>query len=125
MASEDLVGKPAILPPDPAYYNQLQNATQQAQLSGGMGFNYTTYEISPAISMSGLETKVQRKITQAIDQLPMSICAHIASISFRYADANKPIRFEVLFDNQRILSFAEVDAFPAEEHIARIALECP
>lgn len=92
------------------YYNQQLQAysNQQARLS-----------------MSGLETKVTEKIREAIAQLPMRICARVAHIQFHQTGNDGSMRFIVLFDNLHTLEFFDVDAFPAPEHIARIALECP
>jgi hypothetical protein len=147
---EGIMGKPSILAPSPGYL-EIQNALaqqgralaqsqSQAQAQaqavqqhvfgglGNMGFGASSgfgQTFNPGVSVSGMETKVLRKIHEAIDQLPLSICTHISTIAFRYADEAKPRRFDVVFDNARVISFPDVDNFPAAEDIARIALECP
>jgi hypothetical protein len=144
---EGIMGKPSMLAPPPGYL-EIQNALaqqgqalaqSQAQASqaaqqhvsgglGNMGFGAGSafgQTFNPGVSVSGMETKVLRKIHEAIDQLPLSICTHISTIAFRYADEAKPRRFDVVFDNARVISFPDVDNFPAAEDIARIALECP
>lgn len=129
------MGAAGNLPPPPATWQQLQSKMQNAAYNsalnnlpnavlGGLG-QAASQQAQPTVSMSGIEIKVRRKIAQAIDQLPMSICAQIAHIIFRFGDEHQPMRFDVIFTNQRVLSFTDVNAFPAEEHIARIALECP
>ena len=79
----------------------------------------------PAVSVAGLQAKVQEKIREAIAQLPMKICAHISIIHFYQDLPGAAMRFVVVFDNGHHIDFPDVDEFPAPEHIARIALECP
>ena len=121
------MGLPSGLAMPPGYLDaQAQQAfAQAAQQLNAQVQNYSLGNLPPpAISMSGLETKVQRKISQLVDQLPMRICSRIR-VTFVYAHEGNPARFVVTFDNQRTLEFQDVDAFPADEHVARIALECP
>ena len=99
-------------------YNISQYNPALGQIAQGAVFSKAP---APAYSEKGLSTKVSQKICRALDQLPMSICAHIDRIEF-WQD---PMRFTVVFGNQHKVSFDDVDRFPAEEHIARIALECP
>ena len=130
--NNSIMGAAGNLPP--SYFHNLNALQAQAQqnfasqlsqyVNQGLSAANQAYQ-PPAISLSGLETKVQRKISQAIDQLPMSLCARIATIQFRYAHENHPMRFVVVFTNNHTIEFLDVDGFPADEHIARIALECP
>lgn len=105
-----------------AAQNQMQQAgswhhalSQQPTLTNG----------PVSISVSGLQTKVQEKIREAVAQLPMKICARIANIQFYPDHPTGGMRFVVVFDTQHRIDFPDVDEFPAPEHIARIALECP
>lgn len=79
----------------------------------------------PVNSSPALLTKVKSKTQQALDRLPMNLCAQIDRIEFWENMSAMPMHFTVVFNNGHTVSFDDVDAFPAEEHIARIALECP
>ena len=84
-----------------------------------------TNQTAPAVSMAALSTKASQKISRALDLLPVNLCAHIVCIEFWRSSFEAPARFTVAFTNGHKVSFDDVDNFPAEEHIARIALECP
>ena len=79
----------------------------------------------PVVSVSGLQAKVREKVQTAIAQLPMKICARISDIHFYQEVPGGSMRFVVVFNNGHQIDFTDVDEFPAPEHIARIALECP
>jgi hypothetical protein len=81
---------------------------------------------SPMVSHSPINFKVTDKITECTRQLPMALAAKIHMIAF-YTD---PYRFVVVFKDKpemipQKLVFDDVDDFPSDAHIARIALECP
>jgi hypothetical protein len=80
--------------------------------------------VNPAIS------KYRAAIERATAQLPMRVAARITAIVLRRTTsalkgASNDAAFVVVFDDGRELRFEELDAFPADEDIARIALECP
>ena len=91
----------------------------------GLGAQISFGAPAPMYSCPGLLSKVQAKTSRALDQLPMGICAHINRIDFYPNSFKSPMRFTVVFDNDHTVSFDDVDDFPSEAHIARIALECP
>lgn len=81
------------------------------------------------MSVAPQATKAATKISQALEQLPMRLAGQILSINFvEKLDANFKVTgrvFMVTYTNNRTLEFGDVDSFPSEADIARIALECP
>ena len=110
-------------PPAP---NQLgQHAAAQAQYAQQIPTSYerTVFGVNP------IEFKAQQAITTVVQQLPMRIATSIACINYAHTENNNgpPTNpaFCVVFTNAHTIKFYNVDTFPLEEDIARIALECP
>ena len=76
-----------------------------------------------------IEFKASEAITTVVRQLPMAIITKIARIDFIQQENNNQHptnpRFEVRFVNAHTVRFENVDTFPLDEDIGRIALECP
>jgi hypothetical protein len=109
--------------------NDLSNAAAQAQhtvmpLQGLAGATYQM-PVQPAVSVAVGHVKVQTQIYRAIEQLPLSLAAKITSINFFHAHDDKRQHLVVTYTNGHSFSIEDVDNFPSDEHIARIALECP
>jgi hypothetical protein len=77
------------------------------------------------ISVSARDAKVHKQIAKLIDALPMAIAMHIASVDFYVESKDEPANFTIVFDNRRTLVFEDINEFPSDAHIARIALDCP
>lgn len=67
------------------------------------------------------QTSMNAKLLKLSVALPMRLTVEIESVSL-YRD---PLRIEVRFTKGKTIIFEDVDAFPSDEHVARIALECP
>jgi len=76
---------------------------------------------APMITVNPLVQRAQEKLALMGQMLPMRVLQKIRSAQM-FVD---PLKFVVIFNNEHQLEFDDVDAFPSEEHIARIALECP
>jgi len=76
---------------------------------------------APTITVNPLFQRAQEKLALMGQMLPMRVLQKIRSAQM-FVD---PLKFVVIFNNEHRLEFDDVDAFPSEEHIARIALECP
>lgn len=73
-------------------------------------------------------TKAAQSIDRLLAQIPMRLAGRIASVRFvEKLEGNQVAAqmFVVTYDNRRVLEFANIDTFPTETDIARIALECP
>jgi hypothetical protein len=119
LAAQQLTGQ---TPQNYAHYNSLaqqqhyaQNAIQQAAANRSP---------SPFASFRPLEIKMQRKVARLVAQIPMRLAARIVSIDC-YETGTNNLSIVVLFDNRQQIIFANIDEFPTDEDIARIALECP
>ena len=81
------------------------------------------------LSVNPQSTIAANKIAGALSQLPMRLAGKITSITFveKLDHNHKPTAqvFAVTYTNNHVLEFGDVDAFPSEADIARIALECP
>lgn len=106
--------------------NDLSNAAAQAQYppSGLAGGVFQLPE-QPAVSVAVGYVKIQTQIYRAIEQLPLSLAAKITNISFFHAHGDTRQHLVVTYTNGHAFSIEDVDNFPSDEHIARIALECP
>jgi hypothetical protein len=94
---------------------------------------YNPNPVSYARTVSGvhpLEFKAQRAITTVVEQLSMRIAQSIYRIEFKVDDSKYPgpspnSRYVVTFIDAKKLEFHNVETFPLDEDVARIALECP
>ena len=121
--------------------NYLQNGTAQAQQlqnqiaasqasfypnqAWNTAQNWVPEKVRPTITVHAADVKLRLKIAQLIDALPMSVCARIPRVEFYPAFQEAPAQFVVHFDNQKQLIFQDIDAFPTEQDLAQIALDCP
>lgn len=64
---------------------------------------------------------MQRKLLELSVRLPVRLTTQIKRIAL----IEEPLRIEVVYANGYTLVIHDVDAFPSEADIARIALECP
>lgn len=71
-----------------------------------------------------LAARVQGAIDKVCGQLPIRLCSRISSIRFGPDGVIDPT-FEVEYMGGKVIQFENVDEFPTEADIARIALECP
>lgn len=78
---------------------------------------------SQYVSVRPLQLKIQTAIGRLCDQLPMRLARKIVEVRFGPEGVTDP-RFEVVFLGGRVLVFDNVDEFPTDADIARIALEC-
>lgn len=67
--------------------------------------------------------KIATQVQKLVEQLPMSIAGGITSCAYYERDREEAARFVITFTNQRTLTFYDVDNFPSDEHVGRIALE--
>lgn len=81
------------------------------------------------LSVNPQSTIAANKISHTLTQLPMRLAGKISSITFveKLDHNHKPTAqaFVITYTNNRTLEFDDIDAFPSEADIARIALECP
>jgi hypothetical protein len=68
--------------------------------------------------------KVQLALDRAIEQLPIRLANKIHVIRFGPDGSDDP-HFEVIFKSGKVVTFEDVDHFPTDADIARIAVECP
>lgn len=104
---------------------QQQWTTMQAQTQAGLqaAQAFRPDPLVPLVRVQPRVTKARGKIERMVEVLPIRICAKILSIEFY--DHIVPMRFVITFTNQRTLEFDDVEEFPSDAHVARIALECP
>ena len=90
---------------------------------GQHSYERTVFGVNP------IEFKAQQAITTVVQQLPMRMATSIARINYAHTENNNGSptnpHFQVTFTNAHTIKFYNVDTFPLEEDIARIALECP
>jgi hypothetical protein len=106
-------------------------AIQQAQLAQMNSAKNVVYQtpnyarVSPAHIVRGQvgSLKARQQIDNAIEKMPMSLAVHIESITFHHKDSGAPAYFQVNFISGQTLMFDDIDNFPSELHIAKIALE--
>lgn len=67
--------------------------------------------------------KIQQVIYATLDKLPWNIVVQILRVCGMFLE--NEARIVVKFKEGREISFIYTDDFPADEHLARIALECP
>ncbi len=77
---------------------------------------------SPALTIIPAAEKARAKLNKLLDQIPMRLAANIRDIDFY---DRGPARFVITYTNTHTLEFENVDEFPTDTDIARIALECP
>ena len=88
-----------------------------------VAYNYTpsphyTHTVGPRA------TKVRAALDRASIMLPMRLAHRISNIRFGPEGVTDPV-FEVCFVGGKVIQFDNLDTFPTEEDIARIAVECP
>ena len=72
-------------------------------------------------AMDPTQVVMQRKLLELSVRLPIRLITQIRRITL----VDDPLRVEVEYINGHILAIHDVDAFPSEADISRIALECP
>lgn len=95
--------------------NALSTFDQMAQS------NALNVSAQPLFMVAVAQTKLKRQAQRVIDALPTRLCVMINTIEF-YGD---PAQFVVVFASGKRIEFNNIDTFPTDENIARIALECP
>jgi hypothetical protein len=70
------------------------------------------------------ETRIRAAMQRACEQLPLRLAHKISEIRFGPDGVTNP-RFEVVYMGGKVIEFDDVDNFPSDADIARIALECP
>lgn len=68
--------------------------------------------------------KVKLAVEQCVRELPFRLTHKIQEIRFGPDGVIDP-RFEVVYMGGKVIEFENVDSFPTDADIARIALECP
>jgi hypothetical protein len=103
-------------------------AAAQAQASSNLAQYQNPWRperIYPTVSISAAEVKIRSRMAKLVDALPMSICSRITRVDFFPSFQETPARFVIVFDNDKEVSFTDIDNFPSDEHIAHVALVCP
>lgn len=108
------LAKTVATPPPPIDYQKLKEI-----MSAGAYTTPPRYK-----SVRPQELKVLSALHHASVMLPMRLASRIAEIRFGPEGAVSPC-FEVVFTSGRVSRFDNLDTFPTEEDIARIAVECP
>jgi hypothetical protein len=87
---------------------------------------WQTFSPPPSYSQSVKPTnrKFQLALDRAIEQLPIRLANKIHVIRFGPDGSDDP-HFEVIFKSGKVVTFEDVDHFPTDADIARIAVECP
>ena len=127
------MGMTGNLPPSPTWPGlnmagqglSMGTSAAAAQWLNQSQSNMAAQQASSAASVHPLATKAHQQMARASEALPMRVAARISRIEFHSEPRSRPMVFIVIFDNGRTLEFDDVDKFPADEHIARIVLECP
>lgn len=78
--------------------------------------------LPPAVVVIPLSEVSRTRIAKLLDQLPLRVVAGILRIEFYNTE---PMRFVVTYANLRELEIYDIDAFPSDEHVARIVLDSP
>jgi hypothetical protein len=104
--------------------NTLQPA-QAAQAQAWQQLQAAQAAQRPVISVDVLRAKLEQQSMRMVVLLPMSIAHKVKTLDFFSKDGTRPARFVLTFANTRTVEFDDIDNFPSDEHIARIALECP
>lgn len=114
-----LVGAAPHLPS--AYYKDILASPAPA-----LATQARTQRIS-AVTVYVRDAKIQQQMDRLVALLPMTIASKIVRLDFMEPDkaAGYSACFQIMFNNGRMLEFNDIDAFPTDEHIARIALDCP
>lgn len=101
----------------------------QNQLNNQLGQTIVGAQIQqvamPTMRINVAEAKAQAQVKALVDQIPMSLARHILSCAFFNGDQDVSSCFVVTFYNGHQVRFIEIDEFPSDKHIARIALDCP
>ena len=108
----------------PLTIQQQQLTALQTQVQLAQAHQYQARP-KPLLTMNVRELKLRTQVEACVRVLPTRICVHVVSIEYWNHPPSGVSRFTVTFDNQKTLDFEDVDNFPSDEHIARIALECP
>jgi hypothetical protein len=123
------VGKPSQVPArpklPPGWLSNPAVSSQMAQQNvAQMNAQWASVRQTAALPTTvdnPVHNAMNAKLFKLSTQLPMRLILQIKSVNLY----NDPMRIEVLYMNDHVLVIPDVDAFPSEEHIARIALECP
>lgn len=107
-----------------AQQQQWQQQWQQAQGLSGLAQQFEP-PIQPDVMLSVVQSKAHQQALRAIELMPMSLAVRLTDIQFYRSRDGAPARFVVRFTDGRNLEFGNVDTFPADADIARIALESP
>jgi hypothetical protein len=89
-------------------------------------WNLTKPSPPPTYSQQAKPTtrKVQLALDRAIVQLPMRLTYKVETIRFGPDGSDDP-QFEVVFKGGKVITFDNLDTFPTDADIGRIAVECP
>lgn len=68
--------------------------------------------------------KVERAIETCSLLLPMRLATRISMIRFGPQGVIDPM-FEVVFMGGHVITFPDIERFPSDDDLARIAIECP
>ena len=113
---DQLINEPALQPVNP---NQHYGVIWPPQ--GAVSPSVSSPVPTPLVQMQPLGLAIQSKVAKLSLELPMRVIGKIKSVDY-FQD---PPRFVVVFSNNRMVEFCDIDVFPSDEHIARIALEAP
>lgn len=109
---------------NPALAQALAGAQQGLQNLAAQSQPVVTQQ-QPLFVLNVAREKLMLQVHELVRQLPLSIASSIHSCYYLEREGTEAARFVVVFSNRRTLTFYDVDAFPSDEHIGRIALECP
>lgn len=70
------------------------------------------------------QIKIKLAVDRCVEQIPFRLCHKIQEIRFGPGSVVYPT-FEVVYMGGKVVEFENVDSFPTDADIARIALECP
>jgi hypothetical protein len=113
----------ANVPNQQWYHNQIarsQLAAAQAQPLTSSHYHET--HVRSVVSVYPIEHIAREKITRCCREFPMGLLAKINAISLAFTDTGT-MYFVVQYASGRRADFTEVDEFPTDADMARIALE--
>lgn len=70
------------------------------------------------------QIKIKLAVDRCVEQIPFRLAHKIQEIRFGPEGVLYPT-FEVVYMGGKVIEFENVDTFPTDADIARIALECP
>jgi hypothetical protein len=127
-----------IVPPNAGTRNHLQSVAYATDVNiwddllNQAKVHKATTMVNPAVQQNvpveilgvrPMMVKAERAISRIADVLPFSIVSKINRVALQRT--NNTLHFTVIFSNDKFIDFYDIENFPNDAQIGRIAMECP